>query len=42
MRITFHPAARRELRDARDHYEDEREGLGEDFPQRSERRQTFL
>lgn len=31
MRITFHPAARRELRDARDRYEDEREGLGDEF-----------
>lgn len=31
MRITFNPAARRELRDARDVYEDEREGLGDEF-----------
>lgn len=31
MRITFHPAARRELREAHDRYEGEREGLGDDF-----------
>ncbi len=31
MRITFHPAARRELREARGFYEKERERLGEEF-----------
>jgi len=31
MRVTFNPAARRELREARDFYEDEREGLGAEF-----------
>jgi toxin ParE1/3/4 len=31
MRVTIHPAARRELREARDYYEDKVKGLGKDF-----------